>query len=229
MEPTVSKTTVNSNKEALIRGLEFGFTKYFDWDFVPYYLKGFGFTGNYTYIDSKFAGSYALDMFGNSIANRLPMEGLSHHTANAQLMYDRDPISFRLAYNWRSKYLMLASGYNTSDSYKGSDSGITCKVNNNAAGGWGGNVQDGTCNYALPVWSKSFGSLDAGLDYSIDDNWKLSIQSQNLLNTKAKTTMGINMAAYTDATGVARPAQEEKSRGWFVADRRVSIDLRVNF
>jgi iron complex outermembrane recepter protein len=229
MVDTVSRTTVNSDKEAVIRGVEIGFTKYFDWNFVPAYLKGFGFAGNYTYIDSRFAGSYALDMFGNNIASRLPMEGLSHHSYNAQLMYDRDPISFRLAYNWRSRYLMLASGYNTSASYLGSASGVTCHINNTAALGWGGNVQEGTCNYALPVWSKSFGSLDAGLDYSVDDHWRLSIQSQNLLNTKEKTTMGINMAAYTDATGVARPAQEERSRGWFVADRRVSIDLRFSY
>jgi len=229
VEPTIVQGSENSDKEAVVRGVEFGFTRYFDWDFVPHYLKGFGFQGNYTYIDSKAPGSYSLDMFGNSLAKHLPMEGLSHHSANAQLMYDNDPISFRLAYNWRSKYLLLASGYNTGGNYYGANSGITCHQNNDAAGGWGGNLEEGYCYYALPVWSKSFGSLDAGMDYSIDDNWKLSIQSQNLLNTKAKTTMGVNLPAYTDATGVARPAQQEQSRNWFVADRRVSIDLRVNF
>lgn len=229
IEPTVTKTTVNSNKEAVIRGVEIGFSKYFDWEFVPSYLKGFGFAGNYTYIDSKSPGSRSLDLFGTNIASRLPIEGLSHHSYNAQFMYDRDPVSFRLAYNWRSKYLLLASGYNTAGSYQGANAGITCHQNNNEAGGWGGNLQEGYCYYALPVWSKSFGSLDAGMDYSIDENWKLSVQSQNLLNTKAKTTMGINMAAYTDATGVNRPAQQERSRNWFVADRRVSIDLRLNY
>ncbi len=227
--PTVVQGKQNSNKEAIVRGFEVGFNKYFDWSFVPHYLKGFGFSGNYTYIDSKAPGSYSLDMFGNNIASHLPMEGLSHHAINAQLMYDRDPISFRLAYNWRSKYLMLASGYNSGGNYLGSNSGTTCVQNNSAAGGWGGNLQPGYCYYALPVWSKSFGQLDAGLDYAIDDNWRLSIQSQNLLNTKAKTTMGINLPAYTDATGISRPAQEEVSRGWFVADRRVSIDLRFNY
>jgi TonB-dependent receptor len=233
LENSITQTTVNSDKEAVIRGFEVGFTKYFDWDFVPSPLKGFGFAGNYTYIDSRAPGSFSLDMFGTNIAKRLPMEGLSHHSYNAQLMYDREPISFRLAYNWRSKYLLMASGYNTSPQdgigYKGSDVGIACHVNSPAVGGTGGNVQEGNCNYALPVWSKSFGSLDAGMDYSIDENWKLSIQSQNLLNTKQKTTMGIDMPAYVDSTGVARPAQREMPRNWFTADRRVSIDLRFNY
>jgi outer membrane receptor protein involved in Fe transport len=159
----------------------------------------------------------------------LPLENLSHHGVNAMLMYDRDPISFRLAYNWRSKYLMQSSGYNTTGDYKGAEVGITCHANNTAAAGVGGNVRDEYCSYALPVWAKSFGSLDAGLDYSIDENWKLSIQSQNLLNTKQKTTMGIDMPAYVDGTGVARPAQREMPRNWFTADRRVSIDLRFNY
>jgi TonB-dependent receptor len=233
IEPTAVHSNVNSNKEAVIRGFEFGFTKYFDWDFVPSSLKGFGLTGNYTYIDSRASGAYSLDMFGTNIAKRLPIENLSHHAFNAALMYDRNPISFRLAYNWRSKYLLMASGWDTHPGngigYRGADVGVTCHLNNTAAAGVGGNVVEDYCNYALPIWSKSFGSLDAGMDYSIDENWKISIQSQNLLNTKAKTTVGINMPAYVDGTGVARPAQREMPRNWFTADRRVSIDLRVDF
>lgn len=229
IEPTAVQANINSNKEAVIRGFEVGFTKYFDWGFVPSYLKGFGFTGNYTYIDSRAPGAYSLDMFGTNIAKRLPMENLSHHSYNVALMYDREPISFRLAYNWRSKYLLQASGWASHGNYQGVNVGETCHANNTVAAGLGGNVQDGYCYYALPIWSKSFGSLDAGMDYSIDDNWKLSLQSQNLLNTKEKTTMGLDMPAYVDGTGVARPAQREMPRNWFTADRRVSIDLRFNY
>ena len=213
-EPTITKTNKNSDKEAVIRGVEIGFTKYFDWSFVPSSLKGFGFSGNYTYVDSRAPGSFSFDMLGNNLAQHLPMEGLSKHSFNAQLMYDRDPVSFRLAYNWRNKYLMLASGYNTGGTYLASDNGVSCPLNNSATGG-GGNLQDGTCTFALPVWSKAFGSLDAGMDYKLDEHFQLTIQSQNLLNTKAKTTMGYGANEY--------------SRGYFVSDRRVSMDLRMNF
>ena len=215
LKPTVVKTAQNTDKETLIRGVEFGFTKYFDWDFVPSYLKGFGLDGNFTYIDSKSPGDYSFDMFGNNISKHMPVAGLSHYAYNATLMYDRDPISFRLAYNWRSKYLMSASGWNTQGTYAASDNYVDCPQNNNAASGWGGNLIGGQCRYSLPVWSKSFGSLDAGLDYKLDDNFSFNIQSQNLLNTKAKTTMGYGL--------------QEHGRSWFVADRRVSMELRFNY
>jgi len=215
IEPTVVKTKQNTNKETLIRGVEFGFTKYFDWEFVPSYLKGFGLDANFTYIDSKAPGDYSFDMFGNNISAHMPVAGLSHYAYNATLMYDSDPVSFRLAYNWRSKYLMSAYGWNTKGSYAASDNYVNCPKNDNAAAGWGGNLIAGQCTYSLPVWSKSFGSLDAGMDYKIDDNFSFNVQSQNLLNTKAKTTMGY--------------ASQEHGRSWFVADRRVSMELRFNY
>ena len=214
-EETVVQTRINSDKEAIVRGFEVGFTKYFDFSFVPSYLKGFGFSGNYTYIDSRAPGSYSFDMFGNNISNHMPIEGLSHHSYNAMLMYDRDPLSFRLAYNWRNKYLMSASGWNTQGTYWANENYVSCPQNNDAADGWGGNVIPGQCHYSLPVWSKSFGSLDAGMDYKIDDHFTMSIQSQNLLNTVAKTTMGYGT--------------QEHGRSWFVADRRVSMDIRMNY
>ncbi len=215
VKPTLVQSTMNSNKEDVIRGAELGFTKYFDFDFVPSYMKGFGVSGNFTYIDSRARGDYSFDMYGNNISSHLPLAGMSHYAYNAILMYDRDPVSFRLAYNWRSKYLMSAYGWNTQGNYQASDNAITCLKNNTAADGFGGNSVDGTCHFSLPVWSKSFGSLDTGLDYKIDDHFSFNIQSQNLLNTKAKTTMGYGL--------------QEHGRSWFVADRRVSIDLRVNY
>ena len=76
-------------------------------------------------------------------------------------------------------------------------------------------MRNGYCTFSLPVWSKSFGSLDTGLDYKIDEHFSLSVQSQNLLNSPVKTTMGYG--------------SQEHGRSWFIADRRVSMDLRANF
>lgn len=215
VQPTLTENTVNSNKEAVIRGVELGFTKYFDFDFIPSYLKGFGIDSNFTYIDSKSPGDKSYDLLGNNISKGLPMAGLSHYSYNAILMYDRDPVSLRLAYNWRSKYLMSTNAWNSSGDYTAADVGVICLQNNYPAAGSGGNSSDGQCHFALPTWSKAFGSLDASAEYRFNDHFSLSVQSQNLLNTVAKQTMGYGA--------------QEHGRSWFVADRRISVDLRVNY
>jgi hypothetical protein len=42
----------------------------------------------------------------------LPLEQLSRYTYNATLLYSKYGIDARLAYNWRSRYLMSASASN---------------------------------------------------------------------------------------------------------------------
>jgi len=42
----------------------------------------------------------------------LPVEQLSKYNYNLSLMYDKGPWSGRLAYNWRSKYMLVSSGAN---------------------------------------------------------------------------------------------------------------------
>ncbi len=87
---------VNFGK-ARLRGIELAYTH--AWDFLPGPLDGLGGQFIYTYIDSKDFGSSG-DVFGD-----LPQPGVSKHTVNAVLFYEKGPFAARAAYNWRSDYL----------------------------------------------------------------------------------------------------------------------------
>lgn len=87
---------VNFGK-ARLRGVEASYIH--AWDFLPGPLSGLGGQFIYTYIDSKDFGSSG-DVFGD-----LPQPGVSKHTINAVLFYEKGPFAARVAYNWRSDYL----------------------------------------------------------------------------------------------------------------------------
>ncbi|MEO1922215.1 MAG: TonB-dependent receptor [Sphingomonadaceae bacterium] len=83
--------------EARLRGIEVAYQH--AWDFLPAPLDGLGTQLTYTYIDSQDFSSSG-DVFGD-----LPQPGVSEHTVNAVLFYDKGPLSARAAYNWRSDFL----------------------------------------------------------------------------------------------------------------------------
>jgi TonB-dependent receptor len=93
-------TTVNGD-EGVIKGLEVGYSQYYD--FLPSFLRGFGIQANFTYVES--AGSPG-PTAGNTTVPGLPLEGLSKTSYNAALLYQRGPIEARLAYNWRERWLL---------------------------------------------------------------------------------------------------------------------------
>jgi outer membrane receptor protein involved in Fe transport len=43
------------------------------------------------------------------VAGNLPLEQLSKHTVNVQAFYEKGPVSLRVAYNWRSRFLLTAA------------------------------------------------------------------------------------------------------------------------
>ena len=100
--PSGVTTTVEVNGplnfgKARLRGVELSYIH--AWDFLPGPLSGLGGQFIYTYIDSKDFGSSG-DVFGD-----LPQPGVSEHTVNAVVFYEKGPFSARVAYNWRSDYL----------------------------------------------------------------------------------------------------------------------------
>jgi len=97
-----------------IQGFEVGWNQFFD--FLPGWLSGFGMQANYTYVDSS-GGSNMNPDPNDPDARRpqidnLPLEGLSKRAYNLVGIYERGRLSFRLAYNWRSRYLLTASETN---------------------------------------------------------------------------------------------------------------------
>jgi TonB-dependent receptor len=106
--PFQAFTFANSNKHAKIKGLELDYTQFLD--FVPGPLSGLGFQGNFTLVDASgcLNSPYSATAggAGSVTSSGLPCEQLSKYAFNAALLYAKYGVDARLAYNWRSKYLM---------------------------------------------------------------------------------------------------------------------------
>lgn len=92
-----------------IRGFELGYTQFFD--SLPGWMSGFGVNANFTFVDSEGGVNTATDPYTNTTVTgvKLPLEGLSRRSYNLAGIYEKGPLSVRLAYNWRSRYLLTTS------------------------------------------------------------------------------------------------------------------------
>ena len=95
-----------------VSGFEIAYQQTFD--FLPWIFSGLGISANYTYIHSSglpnsFLNGGAPSNVGPVAPGTLPLEQLSKHNINVQAFYERGPISLRVAYNWRSRFLLTAS------------------------------------------------------------------------------------------------------------------------
>jgi len=80
-----------------LQGAEVAFQTFFD--FLPGWLSGFGTQLNATYIDASQSLPPALGEAGQNT----DIPGVSKWSFNAVGIYEKGPISARLAYNWRSR------------------------------------------------------------------------------------------------------------------------------
>lgn len=94
-----------------IQGFEIAYQQFFDT--LPGDFDGLGVQFNYTYIDEDGSPNSGLSDSkpdSNESAEiafeNLPLEGLSEQNANFALLYEKHDISARIAYNWRSDYLL---------------------------------------------------------------------------------------------------------------------------
>ncbi|MBI1403106.1 MAG: TonB-dependent receptor [Porphyrobacter sp.] len=100
-----------------LKGVEFSYQQAFD--FLPGLLSGLGTSFTYTYVDGgdfpnpniSGIGSPSVNSSGQPLNNgpfsgQLPLAGISKHTVNATLFYEKGPLSMRAAYNWRSDFLV---------------------------------------------------------------------------------------------------------------------------
>lgn len=94
------------------------------------------------------------------------MEQLSKDSFNIIGMYEKNNFSARLAYSWRSKYL-VAVGSN----------GFNPDFNDGAGG-----------QAAIPIYNDDYGQLDASVSYTFLDNYTVTAEATNLLKEK---TVGI--------------------------------------
>jgi TonB-dependent receptor len=104
-----------------IRGVEFAYSQFYD--MLPGIWSGLGLQFNYTYIDqdgledpnTNPAQSLSTNGAGVPITDNrnsfrqftgLPLQGYSDQNFNIVGMYEKNDISIRLAYTWRSEYLL---------------------------------------------------------------------------------------------------------------------------
>jgi TonB-dependent receptor len=93
----------------VIKGAEAGYQTFFD--FLPEPFNGLGLQANYTYVYSKAPSPSATDTSGRPL--QVPLEGLSKNSYNLILMYEKGPVSARVAYNWRSQWVETTAGNGT--------------------------------------------------------------------------------------------------------------------
>lgn len=97
----------------------FEFTHQQTYDFLPSVFSGLGTQVTYTYVDggdftnpnlSAFGQSSVTssvnDLNGSPFVGGQPLAGISEHTVNATIFYEKGPLSARAAYNWRSSFLI---------------------------------------------------------------------------------------------------------------------------
>ena len=120
----------------MVRGAEVGYNQFFD--FLPGALKGLGMQANFTYVHSEGGVNTATNPYsGQTVPGfSLPMVGLSPRSFNLAGMYQYGPWQARVAYSWRSRYLLTTSDASTSlptwsDNYGQLDASLFYKIDSN--------------------------------------------------------------------------------------------------
>jgi len=186
----------NAAQTATIKGFEIAGRTFFD--MLPSPFNGLGLGANYTYVDSNNPGNQYVDISGN-LHHDTPIVGLSKNSYNVEMLYEKTQWSLRLAYNWRSQYLMSTNTNGTDGSY----------THYPAAGSAGQNI-----GISLPIYAAAYGELDLGLSYRPIPNLAFALDLNNLTDSTVKTLMG----GYPNGT--------EYVRSWFTADRRIMLSVK---
>lgn len=129
---------------ATVKGAEFGYQQFFR--MLPGWLSGLGMAANYTYIKAAAPTAVA----GQSTT----LPGLSNNSYNLIGIYEKGPVSLRVAYNWRSAF------------YSSLYTGSTAQLATN------------------PIYTKAYGWLDASLQYTVNHHVQVYVDGSNLLRTQ---------------------------------------------
>jgi TonB-dependent receptor len=207
------------------RGLEIAYQQYYD--FVPDWLRGIGVQAGLTLVSSKrqldnplFSawcsgdnGTTNLNLAINGCDTNLqsygdlPLQGLSKRTINLAVMYERGPFQARLAYNWRSRFLLGVNNYGTN--------GTDPLDMNPASPTYGQHQTDNSQAYGLPLWQEAYGQLDGSIFYQVTPKFRIGLEAQNLTNSMVKQTMQQHAGMLGHA--------------WFVTGPRYSVQASYDF
>jgi TonB-dependent receptor len=115
VQTTFAVSRYTNGSSGKVSGFEVAYSQFYD--FLPGALSGLGVQANYTHIDSSGGRNPVVNVFDgnqrvNADLNALPLEGMSPDSYNFAAMYEKYGVSARLAYNWRSDYLLTTSAAN---------------------------------------------------------------------------------------------------------------------
>jgi iron complex outermembrane receptor protein len=199
------------------RGFELAHQQYYD--FVPDWLRGIGTQASWTYVKSErtlknpvyeswCAGNDASSNFNLSLNGcdtdgrafgKTPLQGLSRNTVNFAVMYEQHGLSTRLAYNWRSRYLLGVNqwgsrgnnGLNTNPATDASRYLIPTTNNDQA--------------YGLPLYQAAYGQLDASIFYDFTDRFRVGLEATNLTNSYTRQIMEQHSGDFTRQVFMSGP------------------------
>jgi TonB-dependent receptor len=199
------------------RGFEIAHQQYYD--FVPDWLRGIGTQASWTYVSSErklkdpvfeawCSGADASSNFNLFINGcdtdarafgKTPLQGLSRHTINLALMYEQHGLSMRLAYNWRSRYLLGVTqwgsrgnnGLNTNPAADPSRFLIPTTNNDQA--------------YGLPLYQAPYGQLDGSIFYDFTDRFRVGLEATNLTNSYTRQIMEQHAGNFTRQVFMSGP------------------------
>ncbi|MBB6427841.1 TonB-dependent receptor [Sphingopyxis sp. JAI128] len=213
----------SSTRKAYIKGFEISGRKFFDK--LPGLFRGLGIEGNLTFIDSSNPAQQANHVLSPATANgglnpdgtvpqtypNLPYSGLSKWAYNVQLLYSRDRLNVRLAYNWRDKALLSTNVNPLSYATSGGNPYTlnTSPTNFDADHSW-------PVYNMVPAWMAAAGYLDLGVDFKVTDSLSFSFNANNLLNTISRTYQ-------EPIPGVFQPYD------YNVSDQRFDLSVRMRF
>jgi TonB-dependent receptor len=146
--PAVLETATNSPSTGKVKGIEVGYEQ--SYTFLPGFLSGLGMSANVTYLNSSGIEQGSLNQAYPNLASggdannvtatdisKLPLTGLSKWNVNIAPYYQKGPFEMRLAYSWRSKFLLTVQDvifpyqptYNNAAGYL--DGSVSLVVNKN--------------------------------------------------------------------------------------------------
>jgi iron complex outermembrane receptor protein len=199
------------------RGIEVAHQQYYD--FLPDWMKGFGTQESWTYVSSRqtlnnpvynawcsgndASANYNLYINGCDTDGRAfggtPLQGLSRHTINLAAMYEARGLSLRLAWNWRSRYLLGVTqwgsrgnnGLNTNPAADPSKFLIPTTTNDQAFG--------------LPLYQAPYGQLDGSIFYDFSDKFRVGLEATNLTNSYTRQIMEQHAGNFTRQVFMSGP------------------------
>lgn len=111
--PALITQPVNAPGMGKASGFEIDYQQ--TYTFLPGLLNGLGLGANFTFVSSKGVGQSTLnatnpDVSAGIVSNidlsKLPLQGMSKDSFNITPFYEKGPVSIRLAYSWRSRFLL---------------------------------------------------------------------------------------------------------------------------